>query len=47
MELMVVYRDANLDWFKGYFSGDRVAKTSWHSDTGRRDTFLLYLKGIC
>ena len=46
MELMVVYRDANLDRFKENVSGDRVAKTSW-SDTGRRDTFFLYLRGIC
>ncbi|KAL5518339.1 hypothetical protein ACEPAH_21 [Sanghuangporus vaninii] len=31
-EFHVVYRDANHNRFREYFGGNRVSKTSWHSD---------------
>jgi hypothetical protein len=29
---VTVYRDTENDRFKEYFGGDRINKTSWHSD---------------
>ena len=40
-----VYRDANFNRFKEYFGGNRISKTSWHSDVVREHVPFNFAHG--